>query len=192
MTLLYLPIDLPYTIDKEEIFSGFDPHSEFHVWNFEKLTEQVDGKYGRNYLKEKSKKRYPSLCKFIEQLPFDSLSNVKINIQTRATKAHIDFTEPENGAELFNNSKANEPCGYRIVIKGASDVLKIHRNDSIVTAIMPTNTHAYVINQSSGLHSVAEDPGRITVYTTGFINKEKHDILIEKSLKRFGNYAVYG
>ena len=57
MTLLYLPIDLPYTIDKEEIFSGFDPHSEFHVWNFEKLTEQVDGKYGRNYLKEKSKKR---------------------------------------------------------------------------------------------------------------------------------------
>ena len=57
MTLLYLPIDLPYTIDKEEIFSGFNPHSEFHVWNFEKLTEQVDGKYGRNYLKEKSKKR---------------------------------------------------------------------------------------------------------------------------------------
>ena len=56
---------------------------------------------------------------------------------------------------------------------------------------MPEETHAYAIDQSSGLHSVIDDPGRITVYTTGFINKDKHDKLIKKSLDKYRRYAIY-
>ena len=56
---------------------------------------------------------------------------------------------------------------------------------------MPDDTHTYVINQSSGLHSVVDDPGRITVYTTGFINEDKHDNLLEASLNKYSKYAIW-
>ena len=189
--LKFLPIDLPLMIDKEEIYNGFEPDSEFHAWEFEKLTDTTDGKYGRNYIKDESRERFPTLCEYIDLLPYDAISNVKINCQRKPTVPHVDFTQPEKGQELWKNSVANEPCGYRIVIKGATDVLKIHTNDEIQTAYMPEETHAYAIDQSSGLHSVIDDPGRITVYTTGFINKDKHDKLIEKSLDKYRRYAIY-
>lgn len=189
--LLYLPIDLPIMINKDEIYDSFKPHSDFHVWKFMKLTEQVDGKYGRNHLKESSRINFPSLCNYIDTLPFDAISNVKINVQTQETAPHVDFTQPEQGKELWENSVNNEPCGYRIVIKGAPDVVKIHRGEEIVTTHLPDDTHTYVINQSSGLHSVVDDPGRITVYTTGFINEDKHDNLLEASLNKYSKYAIW-
>tara|TARA_B100001094_G_scaffold307347_1_gene338971 strand:- start:431 stop:1021 length:591 start_codon:yes stop_codon:yes gene_type:complete len=190
--LLYLPIDLPYIIDKEEIYKGFKPNTKFAWWEAEKLCEEVDGRYGRNYIKEKNKKLYPTLCEYIELLPYDAVSNIKINHQKAEVAPHVDLQHQWYSEDLFNNSLENEPAGYRLVIKGSHDVLKIHRNDDIVTAYMPVDqTHAYVLNQSAGLHSVEDDPGRITVYATGFINKDKHNDLLEKSLEKYSQYAVW-
>ena len=190
--LLFLPIDLPLGISKEEVISNFRPDRKFHTWKFERLTEQVNGKYGKNYITEEATQRFPTLTKFIELLPFDHISNVKINLQTGPMVAHVDFTQPEQGEELWNNTVENEPCGYRLVIHGANDVMKIHKENEVVTAYVPTErTHAYVINQSTGLHSVIEDPDRITCYTTGFINQEQHNALLKKSLSKYGEYAVW-
>lgn len=189
--LLYVPIDLPQSINKKEILESFSPKNNFHVWNFQKLTYSTGGKYGPNNLKEEYREIFPSLCQFIDQLPFTNLSNAKINLQTSATKMHVDFVKPQDGQRLLESITGNEPCGYRIVIKGRKDVIKIKNNDQIVTAMMPEDTDCYVINQSSCEHLVLEDPGRITVYVTGFMDKESHSNLISKSLDRFGDYAIW-
>ena len=189
--LLYLPIDLPIMIDRDEIYDNFNPHGDYHVWKFMRLTEPINGKYGRNYFKENSRINFPTLCNYIDLLPFEALSNVKINFQTQEAEPHIDFTEPEKGKDLWENSLNNEPCGYRIVIIGSPDVMNIHRGEEIITTHLPEDTHTYVIDQGSARHSVVDDPGRITVFATGFINEKKHNDLLTASLNKYSQYAIW-
>ena len=201
----FMPIDMNIVLDKQEVIDNFEKTTDYWYWSFEKLTHSKGGKYGKNDFTDKAKEKYPKLVEYISHLPYTHLSNVKINFQTAAVKAHIDFQpenqhlarmadkkfDPNEGIDLYKDSLNYEPCGYRIVIKGAPDVVKIHRGEEIVTTHLPDDTHTYVINQSSGLHSVVDDPGRITVYTTGFINEDKHNNLLEESLNKYSKYAIW-
>jgi len=190
--LLYTPIDFNLKLDSTEILENFNPGVDWNFWKFEKLTEDSNGKYGANEFKESSIERYPNLCKYINNLPFANISNVKINLQTQKAIPHIDFVSPEQGQDLFQNNIDNEPCGYRIIVKGKKDAVKIHTEAGVNTCKMPNDTDLYVIDSSSIKHSVEEDAGRVTVYITGFIDKDKHNQLIENSLTKYKDYAIYG
>tara|TARA_B100000029_G_scaffold194408_1_gene192465 strand:+ start:725 stop:1294 length:570 start_codon:yes stop_codon:yes gene_type:complete len=186
----YIPVDIGQSLDKTEILDNFTPHKDWNFWSFEKLTETKGGKYGKNEITEIAKGKYPKLCDYISHLPFTYISNVKINIQMEEVKPHIDFVAPNEGVELYNNNLENEPSGYRIVVKGKNDVLKLHINDEVKTCYMPTDTDCYVINHTSGKHSLDNDNGRVTVYISGFINKDKHLDILNKSKNKYKKYMI--
>lgn len=190
--LYYTPIDFNLQLNKEEILQNFNPSVDWNFWKFEKLTDNSNGKYGANSFKDSALQLYPNLCNYINSLPFVQLSNVKINMQTQSAVPHIDFVNPQEGQELYENNVNNEPCGYRIVVNGKSDVLKIHKDNTVHTCIMPEDTDLYVIDSSGVEHSVDDDKDRVTVYVTGFIDKDKHNQLIANSLKKYKKYAIFG
>jgi vancomycin resistance protein YoaR len=192
--LLFLPIDLETKIDNNEVISNLNAIRKFHVWNFQALIDTSIGPWNKNYITKKSKEMFPTLCKAIELLPYDYICNAKINFQNndRPMAPHLDVRRESAGEELWNNITENEPCGYRIVISGLSNTLKIHLKDKIVTANMPKiKTSIYAISQSEAVHHVEYDINRIICYTHGYINKEKHEKLIQKSLNKYNEYAVW-
>ena len=186
----YTPIDIGQSLNKSEILDNFTPHKGWNFWSFEKLTESKGGKYGKNNITEKAKNKYPKLCEYISHLPFTHISNVKINIQMEKVTPHIDFVTPKEGLDLYKNNLNNEPCGYRIVVKGKNDVLKLHINEEVKTCYMPADTDCYVINHTSGKHSIDEDTGRVIVYVSGFIDKDKHLDILNKSIKKYSEYII--
>lgn len=189
--LMYLPADLP-KINKDEILENFKPGSNFYVWDFEKLTVDSGGKYGKNDFTDDAKNKYPNLIDYLGSLPFTAISNVKINMQTdQKPEMHIDFRTPEDGNELVENINDQEPCGYRFVVKGGRDKLLIRSGEEEKVAYLPEDTDCYLLNQSEGYHAVQEDYGRIIVYVTAFIDHEKHQDLLKRSLTKYGDYAIY-
>ena len=188
----YIPIDIGQRLNKQEILNNFKPNLDkiFNFWSFEKLTESNGGKYGVNDFTMVAKEKYTQLCNYISLLPFTKLSNVKINIQREVAPPHIDFMAPNEGKELYQNNLKNEPSGYRIVVRGKNDVLKLHYENKEKICYMPADTDCYVTNHTSGWHSVGEDKDRITIYISGFIDKDKHITLLNKSKQKYSEYIV--
>ena len=189
--LLFIPADLPQTIDKNEVLNNFKPKTDWGPWSFQKLTDKNDGKYGRNPLTDTARELFPTLCNFIDNLPFTDLSNAKINIQNKKTTLHIDFVSPEDGKELSENVTQNEPSGYRIIIRGDRHALKAHDGKELITAYVPPQTDCYILDQSGCSHLVEEDEQRVSVYVTGFIDKKKHEELLLRSLEKYSDYAIW-
>ena len=98
--------------------------------------------------------------------------------------------DPNEGIDLYKDSLNYEPCGYRIVVRGSNDALKLHINDEIKTCLMPDDTPTYVINHTSALHSVDRDEGRINVYVSGFIDREKHMNILDRSMNKYKKYIL--
>lgn len=188
--ILFTPVDIDLNIDKKEIIDGLRPDGKFHVWNMEKLTQQNNGKYGKNEYTDNAKSKYPKLISSIRKLPFDAISNVKINYQTTEPVLHVDFQGKHDGAELIDNIRGNEPSGYRILIKGSRSTLVIHDGIKECDTYMPPDTDTYMLDQSSAFHTVKRDPGRIIVYITAYVNPKKHQALLEKSIKKYADYVI--
>ena len=186
----FMPIDMNIVLDKQEVIDNFEKTTDYWYWSFEKLTHSKGGKYGKNDFTDKAKEKYPKLVEYISHLPFTHISNVKINIQMEKVTPHIDFVTPKEGLDLYKNNLNNEPCGYRIVVKGKNDVLKLHINEEVKTCYMPADTDCYVINHTSGKHSIDEDRGRVIVYVSGFIDKDKHLDILNKSIKKYSEYVI--
>jgi len=186
----YMPIDMGQSLDKSEILDNFKPDKAWNYWSFEKLTESKGGKYGRNDITKNAKIKYPKLCEYISHLPFTHISNVKINIQKEKALPHIDFVSKEEGLELYKNNIDNEPCGYRFVVRGKNDVLKLHNDNVVRTCFLPADTDCYVMNHTGGIHSIDDDTDRVVIYISGFIDKEKHLKIIERSMKKYKEFIL--
>ena len=186
----YMPIDIGQSLDKSEILDNFKPDKAWNYWSFEKLTESKGGKYGKNDITKNAKIKYPKLCEYISHLPFTHISNVKINIQKEKALPHIDFVSKKEGLELYKNNIENEPCGYRLVVKGKNNVLKLHNNNEVKTCFLPADTDCYVMNHTGGIHSVDDDSGRVVIYISGFIDKEKHLDILNRSMKKYSEFKL--
>ncbi len=190
MKIMFVPVDIDLQLDKAEILDHLNPTGHFYVWDMEKLTDVRDGKYGKNEFTEEAKLKYPKLINSLGLLPFTHISNVKINCQTDRPALHIDFKSPAEGQELAENVKGNEPSGYRILIKGGRDSLIVHDGVEECETFIPEDTDCYLLDQSTALHAVKDDPGRVIVYVTGFIDREKHQELLERSIKKYEKFAI--
>ena len=72
----------------------------------------LEDKYGKNDFTDRARKKYPKLIEYISHLPYTHISNVKINFQTAAVKAHIDF-QPENQHLALSLIHISEPTRLR-------------------------------------------------------------------------------
>lgn len=189
MSLLWLPIDIPkFPIQNFDI----DAVVDWSSWKFIKLTTEENNPYHVSDFKSEIKEKFPELIQWFSYFPYVNIRNIKFNIQQRPVKLHIDFTKPDVDNHLFVNNSQNEPCGYRILIKGKrSNTMYVINNNEKIYTTLPDSTDVYVLRHSDGLHGVDDDNNRTTIFTHFEINPVKHSALLEKSLKKYHEYAIF-
>lgn len=160
-------------------------------WNFEQLLDNPKPYHGPNEWRHDLDDYRVFLKNLVLQLPLTELFNVRFTVQTTEVKVHVDVNSRDTPADEFKRYQFSEPCGYRFVLKGSTDALKIVKGIDTVTARIPSVPCLYLINSTTGLHSVSDDPGRITLYIRGHVDSLKHQSLIERSLEAYSEYAIW-
>lgn len=131
--------------------------------------------------------------KILDQLPFEKITRIFYKTQRVAVGPHVDvMTQMKLDPNEYDHITSNEPCGYRIVINGSIDKLQVLIDGEWRIAHLPKTPICYLINSTTLYHKLDHDPTRETIYIRGWVNRQKHENLISKSLEKFKEYALYG
>jgi len=178
MSLLFLPIDIDLTDFKFIISDRSVQLKEYNpYWSSTPIDHETVMHNG--------------LDKVLEKLPFIKITTLTHKIQQLKVGGHVDvypsmtFEEGE-----YEHIKSNEPCGYRIVLNGKNNSLKINNGKTWVDALLPTIPCCYLLDSTKAIHSVEDDYNRETIYLRGFIDGSRHKNLIDISLQKYKEYAV--
>jgi hypothetical protein len=181
-TLLYLPIDIDVGIinfNRDDSLRKMPTHGFQPKWWDSAILDFQS--FEKN-----------NLLPIINQLPYDKITMAMHKFQTTTVEEHFDvYPQMKISAEELQDIKDSEPCGYRIVIKGRNDVLEVWNGKEWLCPILPESPCCYLINTTSLKHRVKDDPGREIIYFRGILNKEKHRDLINRSLNRYKDQAIY-
>jgi hypothetical protein len=177
--LIFLPVDIDLT---EFIFTRHNHSLEKNIFNLWWSASVIS-----NNCVEKN-----NFKKILDQLPFTRITRITHKIQTNIVHPHVDVMK-EMGLEdgEYQHLLNNEPCGYRIVIVGQNDKLKVHNGVEWVTAKLPEIPGCYLLDSITGLHKVDDDQNREIIYIRGFLDPIKHKEIINRSLEKYKNYAIY-
>lgn len=177
--LLFLPVDIDLKGFTFKRYNNSLENNSFNLWwsasvILDECVEQNDFK------------------KVLDQLPFTQITRITHKVQTAMVKPHVDVMASmglqDNEYEHIAN---NEPCGYRLVIVGQHDKLKVHNKKEWVTAALPTVPCCYLLNSIVGLHKVDDDDHREIIYIRGFVDPVKHKEIINRSLEKYKDYAIF-
>jgi hypothetical protein len=188
--IAFLPIEL-------DIPEEFHPHSDYptkwHWWSLEQLLEYDGAEAFENKPWRKTlTKEYDVYKSLVNQLPLVDLSNVRLTVQRTPVEPHIDLYKFHRAPQdLYDHFIKNEPCGYRFVLKGSNDTLQLFLNGVWTTAKLPRSPSCYLINTTSVMHRVLNDPDRTTLYVRGTLDEGKHQEFIRKNLEIYKDYALY-
>ena len=133
-------------------------------------------------------------CK--KYLPFTDYINIKIHhIQSTGMVMHIDFGDQTKNPELYKHTQEHEPCGFRMVIQGTkSGDMAINNNDELIVPDMPEDTDWYLISHTGTLHGTPSNvdniKDRYVLFVQGWVDKEKHNELISKSIVKYKDLIV--
>ena len=133
-------------------------------------------------------------CK--KYLPFTDYINIKIHhIQTTGMEMHVDFGDPVKNPELYKHTQEHEPCGYRMVIQGTkSGEMGVVSNEKTIIPTMPEDTDWYVISHTGTLHgtpaNIEDIEDRYVLFVQGWVDKEKNEELISRSLSKYEEYTI--
>jgi hypothetical protein len=176
--ILFLPIDIDLSnfdfnqFDNVTKLKAFNPY-----WDSSVITEDTIIKNNFNSI--------------LEQLPFVKVTTLTHKIQKVAVGQHVDvYPEMTFEEGELEHIIANEPSGYRFVVKGANDSLEVFNGKEWITAYLPTVPCCYILNTTTGKHKVKEDTDRRIIYIRGFLDELKHKALIEKSYIKYKDYAI--
>lgn len=135
---------------------------------------------------------HPDLIRITDQLPFSLITLIKYNTQAVDIPPHVDVTYKYlKVSGEYKNIRSNEPAGYRILLSGSPTKLEVFDGKQWKTARLPSCPFAYIINSTETKHRIIGETGRKTLYIRGFLDKEKHQALINKNLDEFKEYAIY-
>lgn len=177
-TILFLPIDIDLSTlsfiqkDRSVQLTDFNPY-----WDSTPIDQSsiIENKF----------------YKILNQLPFVKITTMTHKIQQKAVGKHVDvYPSMKFAPGEFEHIKANEPCGYRLVLKGKKDSLEIFDGEQWITAKIPDVPCCYLLNSTIGHHRVKDDPDREIIYIRGFVDAIKHQQLIEKSLIKYSNHVI--
>jgi hypothetical protein len=180
MKLLFLPIDIDLKGFEFQQMGELEHGNLFNPWwNATFIKEETIIKNDFNLI--------------LDQLPFKQITRLFHKTQKSAVGSHVDvMPQMQMEENEYDHIKKNEPCGYRIVLKGGTDKVKIKTSSGWVTSILPSVPSCYIINSTEAFHTVDFDEIRETIYIRGFLDIEKHHQLVEKSLLKYKDYAIYG
>lgn len=179
MSILFLPIDINLL---DVNFVQFD--------NSIKLTSTYNPFWDSTVISENTIAKN-NFDRILQQLPFKKITVLTYKIQQRLVGPHVDVYPDmlfEDGE--LEHIKQHEPAGYRIVLLGESDSVEVFNGQQWVTAITPSVPCCYLLNSTIAKHRVKSDPGRTIVYVRGILDTDKHNRLIEKSYRKYKDYAI--
>jgi L-rhamnose mutarotase len=214
MKLAYLPIDIPTPIvDEKKILDWFENHKlldtdyweyqqERHAWAM--TSTCTTPKHWRRYDSEMWENRrqigdnqgvlfhpgfedaFPEIANCIKQLPFKQLTVSGMLYQLGEIPPHQDETD------IWNPT---EPRRYSIYLTSPEHntfyVSKTPDSEKIFVNINPEYS-CFVFNNTDCWHgAIKNDRPKIILTTAGILDNDKHNLLLEKSLKKFKNEAIY-
>ena len=185
--ILWCPIDLP----KCPVMPVAAINFIWHFWEVSKLTLNHDNPYAITEFTTQAKELYPELIEWFNLFPYKNIRNIKLNHQIKPVSKHIDFTKPDLDPLLHENNRLNEPCGYRVFLKGKrKNRLYVMHNEEKIYCEIPDDTDVYVLGHTSTLHGVDDDEDRWTIFTHFEIDELKHKELLQKSLTKYAEYVI--
>jgi|LauGreDrversion4_2_1035121.scaffolds.fasta_scaffold402920_2 hypothetical protein len=177
--LIFLPIDIDADIlnfSETQEWSSFDAHFFQPVyWSSSTINEDN-----------------PVLSNILKKLPFSRIQRILNKFQVSPVDSHIDvLPQMDLSTQDYKSIKDNEPCGYRILLKGRPDVLQFWTGETWETAKIPSVPCVYVNNSTTAFHRILDDPGRQVLYIRAYVDPIEHKQLIERSLEKYGHHAIY-
>jgi hypothetical protein len=152
---------------------------------------------------------FPELGKFIDDMPFDKSGSISILKQNAGVDVgiHSDFDiwfgirfylVNKSNARIFFQ-KANNPTTLRLTNwteAGEKLTWDNFVSDEKIYARYPKPVHAFHITSTHAVHGVEavpedQDCSRITFFLTGKLNPEKYKELLDKSLEKYSDYAIW-
>jgi hypothetical protein len=171
--LLFIPLDITISLNA--------------TYSFESRLLARQNYWTTNIIDKKN--NYEEYSWLLSQLGIEKVHAFFHKTQQCRVEQHIDYSFKDS-SNLIHVTE-NEPAGYHVVLKGEVDSLEIYDGDTWVTPILPYTPCAYLLNMTECVHRLKDDPDRTTLYLNGRIDSTKHTELIERSLLKFGNLAVY-
>jgi hypothetical protein len=139
-------------------------------------------------------KKFPEIKFMLDQLPYRELSIATLFLQFKEVTCHIDWFEDDKYDDEDEMSIENEPRRFNIQMTNhhyKSSFLAASENGDKHYATITKEYPGYCISECYNWHGAdLAGPDKITLFTTGLIDKEKRDLLIEKSLKKLGSNAI--
>lgn len=183
-----MPIDIPkFPYPNFEI----DQKHSWAFWKFGSMTETIGDSFAERKLDPVLLQQYPLLEEWFNYFPFKNIRNIKFNIQVADVKVHKDFNRIHEDYPLYLNNRDNEPCGYRVLLKGSRDRgLFLPSGDQKQYINMPEETDVYVLGQTNIYHGVEHEPGRTTIFMHFEIDHDRHVELLSRSYAKYKQYAI--
>jgi hypothetical protein len=194
--LHWIPVDLPNVDFKQELIKDFIPNfvgntsGEFQSQRLTLETKNYKTTTWLSDLTESQKKLKEYIEKF---LPFDEIINIRINNPIKIGGMHYDLVDKNCNKDLLDHHLRLEPTGYRLILTGGKQgdlVVKI--NNLPVQVTVPDTTDWYLIGHAITPHRLKKfDENRLIVFCHGWINEKKHKEIMDRSIEKYSQYAIY-
>lgn len=211
MTVIYTPIDIEFDIPNEQdVIDWFHANKitdndywEYkegrHEWCYVALREEPkDWRSYRAWLDWADKRepienpgiffhpgfeeRFPGLAKCVRELPFDQIGTSGFIMQIGTIPPHKDaFYEIQ------------EPRRYIIYVTDpAYNTFHFVHNGEKIWPQIDTKYRCFAFNNSDVEHAAdPTDRTKILLSTVGIMNKEKHEELLNRSIKKFADKVIH-
>tara|TARA_B110000503_G_scaffold91896_1_gene138696 strand:+ start:1268 stop:1900 length:633 start_codon:yes stop_codon:yes gene_type:complete len=197
LDIAFLPIDLPKIPNKENIVANFDKEFKYGWWDAIRLFEPTVDFNPTNLWSNDAIEKFPELKQWmIDNIPFTDYIHSKIMKSKDVVEPHVDYRDPSRRPDVYKHLNENEPSSYRLVIFGKrEDSVYLCKDfdspkENRVYPILPEDTDVYAMPYTDQVHGVDFESNRIIVITNGYINIEKHQAILKRSLEKYKDYLV--
>lgn len=137
----------------------------------------------------------PNLIKYIEtNLPLKKFNFVAAVSSRGEVPMHFDHTENISHEEK-EFYKVNDPCYYRILLDGTVNDKSFYvytKRSGKKYCSLPANSPGWAMGSYSCLHGNDESLSgqKLLLYVMGDLDLEKHQDLIQRSLRKFKDFSI--
>jgi hypothetical protein len=139
-------------------------------------------------------KKFPEIKYMLEQLPYRELSIATLFLQYKEVTCHIDWFKYDKYEDAAEMSIENEPRRFNVQLTNhhyKSSFVASSENGEKHYATITKEYPGYCISECYNWHGAdLAGPDKITLFTTGLIDRVKRDELVERSLDKFGRRAI--
>jgi len=212
--IIFLPLDIPRIPNKHKMLEKFKSEHTYVWWNEQILLGNkdyslpFDGPEPWNQCANDFSELVDHVNRY---LPFEYLSYVRLAHANQTVGVHVDDSEVNPPfahhkaitKELRDHHLANEPIGYRVILSGSRDTFYFCKNydPDYKTEIdqerhyvtIPDDTDFFLIKNYQQPHGVDVnqlDADRIVGFLLGKVDEEKHQQLIQQSIKKYPNHLL--